>query len=87
MDLKSPPPKKNTLNEGTPLHIVWDISKAYFRGFVINYMAQKNKKRKQKHSKIFTDLKAFETKLQNDPFNSKRKDLIANLQYQQHYAL
>lgn len=57
------------------MHIFWDTCKAYFRSFVINFMAQKNKTRKQNYSK-HTDLKTLKLKLQKD-LNSQS---IANLQ-------
>lgn len=37
----------NNLNHGTQMQIIWDMGKASFQGFVINYMARKNKSHKE----------------------------------------
>lgn len=71
----------NSVKETDP-HIGWDASKALFRGFVISYMAWKNKNQKQIFNKIFQDLKILDFKLQQDPLNSYLKESITNLQHQ-----
>lgn len=71
----------NNLDRATPLHTVWDAAKASFKGFMISYMACKNKNRKQIYNKIFADLKMHELSLQQDPSNQMIRKTIQNLQH------
>lgn len=50
-------------------------------------MAWKNKSKKLNYSKIFSDFKTLELKLQQSPSNPAFKDTIANLQNQSNMLL
>lgn len=53
-----------SIKNGTDLKIVWEASKAYFRGFVNKCMAKKNKEKNLNCREILTNLKEQEAKFQ-----------------------
>uniref|UniRef100_A0A803SLC5 Reverse transcriptase domain-containing protein n=1 Tax=Anolis carolinensis TaxID=28377 RepID=A0A803SLC5_ANOCA len=59
--------------EDTPIDIIWDASKAYIRGFLIEHNARMNRLRKAKHTKILKEIDKLESELKVKPRDKEIK--------------
>ena len=58
--------------------MVWDAAKAYFRGYAIEFNAQRKKERKKQYQALITSLKKEEAELKKAP---TKKGLLNKIFY------